>query len=47
VTLNFLERLALIEKKSELVRGKRLKGEKMAEVVRHSLTRCVAVELIK
>ncbi len=47
VTLNFLERLALIEKKSELVRGKRLKGEKMAEVVRHSLTRCVAVESIK
>src|SRR5258708_5124680 len=47
VTLNFLERLALIEKKSELVRGKRLKGGQMPEVVRHSLPPCAAVESIK
>jgi hypothetical protein len=44
MTLNFLERFALIEKKGEFVRGERFEGEKIAEVVRHSLTRCVERE---
>jgi hypothetical protein len=44
MTLNFLEGLALIEKKGEFVRGERFEGEKIAEVARHSLTRCTAFE---
>src|SRR2546423_11604973 len=36
--LDFLEGLALIEEKSQFVRGKRFEGEEIAEAVRHIFT---------
>jgi len=36
--LDFLERLALIEKKSEFVRRERFQSEQVAETVRHIFT---------
>jgi hypothetical protein len=36
--LNFLERLALVEKKGEFIRGERFEGEKIAEFRCHILT---------
>ena len=38
MALNFLKGLALVEKKSEFLRGKRLKRQEVTEAIGHTLT---------